>query len=294
MAMHAISFNTMLAVNWAEITGAFGVPAPKCPFRIEEIEQVSATLGFGCFTTDKGEKMRRISLHCLVIKTVNPFDWPGYLRSRWPDLIKATEGGRAYYKLKPRTAPQIAKAPAFLIPDNRTLVFEEEDVLLRLMHRDSQLKPGFAGSPDWKKVESDLFAFVFDNHDGRLQRAVTKLKSVDQDDAVVEFLKPTRECVIGLENADDFLLRMFVACHDQIAGSTLFKLISGLRDRTVQTLGNTASRLSKGEEDGRACILGGQVTRGFRVVADGSSVRVEPVAGVKLADLLPFMLKNGL
>ena len=156
MAKHALAFNTILAVNWPMITDVFGVPAPKCPLRVEEIEQVTATLGFSRFTTDKGKEMRRISLHCMVIRTVKPFDWPGYLRSYWPELIEASEAGRTYYKLKPGTAQTLAKAPAFLIPDDRTLVFDDEDVLLRLIRRDSPAKPDFARSADWKKVEHDL------------------------------------------------------------------------------------------------------------------------------------------
>ena len=294
MAKHALALNTYLSVDWPQIARALGVPAPKCPLKVEEIEQITASLSINRFTTAEGKELRRFIFHCVMFRTVKPFDWAKLLRSCWPELIEAREGSRVYYKLKPGSAPALAKAPAFLIPDDRTIIFDDEDVLLRLIRRETPTKPGFAHGADWKRVERDLFAVVFDNHDGRLQRAVTKLKDVGEADPVVEFLKPTREWIVGLEDADDFLVRMFVACHDQSAGATLARLISGLRDNTVQTLKNTASQLTKDEEDARVCELGGQVTRGFRVVADGSSVRVEPSSGVKLADLLPFMLKNGL
>ena len=44
MAKHAIAFNTILAVNWPQVARAFGVPAPKCPLKVEDLEQVSASL----------------------------------------------------------------------------------------------------------------------------------------------------------------------------------------------------------------------------------------------------------
>ena len=147
--------------------------------------------------------------------------------------------------------PTLAKAPAFLIPDDRTIVFDDEDVMLRLIRRDSPAKPDFARGADWKKVEHDLFAVVFDNHDGRLQRAVTKLKDVGEDDPVVEFLKLTRQWIFGLEDADDFLVRGFVTCHDQSDGATLAGMLSELRDNTVKQLKKAASQPHKGDDDGR-------------------------------------------
>jgi hypothetical protein len=293
MAKHALALNTLLAVDWPQIARGLGVPSPKCPLAVEEIEQVTASLGCRRVTI-KGKEMRRIDFHCLMIRTVKPFDWVNLLRSCWPELIKAKEGSRTYYKLKPGSAPNLSKAPAFLIPDDRTVIFDDEDVLLRLIRRDSPAKPEFTRGADWKKVEHDLFAVVFDNHDGRLQRAVAKLKDVGEEDTVVEFLKLSREWIFGLEDADDFLVRMTVACHDQSAGATLAKMISNLRDNTVLQLEKAASQQHKGEDDGPLCRLGGQVMRGLRVAADGSSVRIEPGAGVKLADLLPLWLKNGM
>jgi hypothetical protein len=293
MAQHALELNTFLAVDWPKIAHGLGVPAPKCPLRVEDLEQVTASLGFNRVTVE-GKEMRRIYMHCVMFRTVKPFDWVNLLRSYWPELIEAREGSRTYYKLKPGSAPSLSKAPAFLIPDDRTIIFDDEDVLLRVIRRDSPAPPDFARSADWKRVERDLFAVVFDNHDGRLQRAVAKLKDVGKDDPVVEFLKLTRHWIFGLEDADDFLVRMSVACHDQSAGATLTKMISGLRDNTVHQLEKAASQPHKGEEDGQMCGLGGQVMRGLRVVVEGSSVRIEPSAGVRLADLLPLMLKNGL
>ena len=229
-----------------------------------------------------------------MIRTVKPFDWATLLRSYWPELIEAREGRRTYYKLKPGSAPNLAKAPAFLIPDDRTIIFDDEDVILRLIRRDSPGKPDFARHADWKKVEHDLFAVIFDNNDGRLQRAVTKVKNVDEDDPIVESLKLTRQWIFALENSDDFLVRMFVACHDESAAATLAGRVRIQRGSTIKQLETAASQPHKGDEVDRACLFGGRAIRGLRVIAEGSSVRIEPGAGVKLADLLPFMLKNGL
>jgi hypothetical protein len=196
MAKHAIELNTFLAVDWPQIARALCIPAPKCPLKVEEIEQVSGSLSLNRVTTKEGKELRRFILHCVM-------------------------------------------------------------------------------------------------YHGRLQKVVTKLKDVGKEDPVVEFLKLTREWIFGLEDADDLLVRAFAACHDQSAGATLARMITELRDNTVQQMEKAASKPHRGDHDAEMCGLGGQVTRGLRVVADGSSVRIEPGAGVKLADLLPFMLKNG-
>ncbi len=294
MATHARALNTYLSVNWPQIARALGVPAPKCPLNVEEIEQVTASLSINRFTTTEGKELRSLIYHCVMFQTVKPFDWAKLLRSYWPELIEAREGSRVYYKLKPGSAPNLAKAPAFLIPDDRTIVFDDEDVLLRLIRRKTPTAPDFARGDDWKKVEHDLFAVVFDNHDGRLQRAVTKLNDEGEDAMVVEFLKQTRQWIFGLEDADDFLVRGFVSCHDQSDGATLAKMFEEIRVNTVQQIEKAASKPHKGDHDAEMCGLGGQVMRSLRVVADGSSFYIEPAQGVKLADLLPWMLKNGL
>jgi hypothetical protein len=110
----------------------------------------------------------------------------------------------------------------------------------------------------------------------------------------VEFLKLTRQWIFGLEDADDFLVRGFVTCLDQSDGATLAKMFEELRVNTAQQIEKDASQPHKGDHDAQICGLGGQVMSGLRVLVDGSSVRIEPRTGVKLADLLPFMLKNGL
>jgi hypothetical protein len=295
MAKHALALNTYLSVDWPQIARALGVPAPKCPINVEEIEQVTASLSFSRFTTNEGKELRRFILHCVMFRTVKPFDWAKLLRSYWPELIEAREGSRVYYKLKPGSAPALAKAPAFLIPDERTIIFDDEDVLLRLIRRGYPTAPDFARGADWKKAEHDLFAVVFDNHDGRLQRAVTKLKDVGKEDPVVEFLKLTRQWIFGLEDADDFLVRGFVSCHDQSDGATLARTFEELRVKAAQQVEQAASQPHKGDDVGeRVARFGGQVMSRLRVLADGSSVRIEPGAGVKLVDLLPFMVKNGL
>ncbi|MGZ3269918.1 MAG: hypothetical protein ACXU71_02955, partial [Croceibacterium sp.] len=68
----------------------------------------------------------------------------------------------------------LGRAPAFYIPDSRTLVSDEEDNLRRLIRPDTPTLPNFARRAEWKGVERDLVAVVLDDHDGRLTRATRK------------------------------------------------------------------------------------------------------------------------
>lgn len=188
--------------------------------------------------------------------------------------------------------PETRQEPLLLLPDNRTLVCDEESTILRLIRRQAAPSPPFARGDDWKKVEHDLFAVILDNHDGRIRQATRKVIEVEEEDQVGEFLEPTDRWVIGLADADDFLVRFIATCRDPHSTQTIAKLITNLRDSCLNNLRKPHMDtipdhiLIQGFAD--------QILKGLRVEAGDNQVLVGHGGGVKLADLLPLVPKNGL
>ena len=152
--------------------------------------------------------------------------------------------------------------------------------------------PEFARGDDWKRVEHDLFAVILDNHDGRISR-VTKKVTPDADEAQLdECLERSDRWAMGLADTDDFLPQFIATCRDPQSVQTIAKVVRKVRDSCLEE----AHKPHKDEMPDylRYQELAVQLLKSLRVEAGQTSVRVEPGGGVKLAELLPLIAKNGL
>jgi hypothetical protein len=289
MAPYAVQLNALKAMDGLD--AELGVPLSKTLLRIEQIEQVTVGVYLGR-RTDKNKTykdLRTLMAHGLMIRTLEPFDWSGELRRLWPGLTEVHEGGKTYYTVK---YPKLSPEPCFYVPDNRTLVGDEGHVIRKLLRRAAPSQPGWAQHDDWKEVEPDLVAVTFDNHDGRIRQATMRSDELDKGDLFAEAMQQTDRWVFGLANSDDFLFRTVAACRDSESARKIEFLLSDLCK-------NTARDLEKPDKDSipdhlREQKLVAQMLKGFRIEATGSTVRIEPKAGVKLAELLPLLAKTGL
>ena len=265
-----------------------GFPISKCPLKIEQIEQATAAVVFDRRVI-KGKEVDRFMIHGLAIRTVEPFDWLALLRSWWPNATEVKEGTRIYYKIH---LPQLGPNGCFFIPDKRTLVCDEERFILPMIRRPVPVAPEYARGDDWKRVEHDLLAVLLDNHDGRISRVVKKIQTDADEAQFVKFLEPTERCIMSLGDADDFFIRFQAICHDPRSTQTMAKLVTDLRDTCLRNfqrpLKDAIPDLLRIQE------LLVQLLKGLRVETQQTFVSVEPGRGVKLAELLPLIAKNGL
>lgn len=293
MGMYPAQLNAFARLHASDIEQGLGVPLAKCPLKAEQIEQVILALSFGR-TTHKGKELRRFWMHCVTVRTVEPFDWRAQLREWWPDLEEMHEGSRVYYKLKPGANPMLGKAPSFLVVDDRTLVCDEEPVILSLIRRDVPSPPGFAHSADWERVQHDLFAAALNDHDGRLSRVTRRTVEPGEADDFPDFVEGTDRWVFGLADADEFLLRASAACRDSRIAEALTRRVTNLCNTWIDELENLKPENNTHVYDVvRYAALGSQVLKGLRISVRGSTVQVEPGPGVELAELLPLIVRNG-
>lgn len=283
MAQYAGQLNALTAMKGLD--EALEIPVSKCPLKIEQIEQVTAVVKLDR-TVQHGKDMGRMMFHCLTIRTVEPFDWLKLVRSWWPNAVQVHEGEKVYYKFH---YPALGPNPCFYFPDNRTVVCDEEPVILGLIRRQAPAAPEFARGDDWKKVEHDLFAVVLDN---QASQAIRKSLSEDENQIYGEFFKPTNHWVMGLANADDFLVRLLVTCREPSSIKTIAKLVTKMRDSCLEEFHKP--RKDTSHDDLRIAEYIDQILKGLRVEEEQTCVRIETSGGVKLADLLPLIAKNGL
>lgn len=266
-----------------ELGMALNFPISNCPLRVEQIEQFSVAIDFGR-TVYQGKELRRYSPRGCMIRTVEPYDWIKLIRSFWPNAVEQHDSNKVYYKVKDQ---RLGREPSFYSPDDRTLVFDEEPALLRLLRRDAPASPQFAQNDAWKKVERDLFAMVLDNRGGRIRDVTKRTVDLDMDDEFARLLEPTDRWVFGVAHADDFLLRVMATCPDHRSTQTVASLIKGLLDGSLSKL--RKPHTDKNPDHLRMRELGIQILNHLRVEAGEKQVTVEASGGVNLPDVLPLL-----
>ena len=280
MAQYAGQLNALTAMKGLD--KALEIPISKCPLKVEQIEQITAVVTFGR-KVQQGKEVGTMMIGCPTIRTVEPFDWLKLVRSLWPDAVQIQEGDKAYYKVK---FPVLGPNPCFYIPDNRTVVCGEEALIRSLIRRQAPAAPEFARGSDWKTVEHCLLAVVLGKH---ASQAIRKSLSEDENQIYGEFFKPTNHWVMGLANADDFLVRLLVTCRDPSTIKPIAKLVTKLRDSCLDMFHKPQKDTSP--DDLRIAEYIDQILNGLRVEEEQTSVRIETSGGVKLADFLPLIAK---
>src|SRR5207253_349835 len=116
------------------------------------------------------KKLRRIMFGGLMVRTVEPFDWEKEIRTWWPKFTEVRAEGQVYYKVE--DAPHLGKDACFYLPDDRTLVLNVEEDLVRLIHRKGPPE-SFRGMR-WDQLDGSLLVFALNNRDGRLAPILDK------------------------------------------------------------------------------------------------------------------------
>jgi hypothetical protein len=290
MAKYASQLNALRKLEGLD--KAAEIPISKCPLTIEQIEQVTAAVRFEARTVN-GKDEGRLMFLSPTIRTVNPFDWMSFIRSCWPNAVIKHEAGKEYVKIQ---YPKLGRSPCFYIPDSRTLVGVEEEVILRLIRRAAPAAPAFARGEDWKKVEHDLVAIVLDNSDGRITRATTmKHPAHDADEEEKQFeplLYSPNRWVIGLADADEFLLSFLATCRDTTSAADTAKLIAKVRDYYLRDAATPTA-------DPNPEVLQMQkhfitLLHDLRIETAERTVAARFGKKIGIAEMLPLIAKNGL
>jgi hypothetical protein len=200
--------------------------------RGQDIEWITASVSFG---RHKGNAKDKEPLHTFalgwpVIRMVRPFDWLPYLRQWGLEFTEVRLGNRSYYKISDRFKGEVTKLlgpnPCVFLPDDRTIVCDEEPMIRKIVSGDQSETPAFLRGPDWERASRGLLAFAITNQGDSFAKHYDLGRS---DDAVVlSLFKGVDWWLLGVDDAEDIVLRVEAACRNREASDDVSRSVESL------------------------------------------------------------------
>jgi len=201
-------------------------------FGFEEVESVI----FGCNVGQpqsapndpKGAnpKLHSLEISGFTVRMVAPFDWLAFFRQWKVGVEEVREGRNVYYSLKFPDQAAIDFPLFVYLPDDRTLVADEQKWIRELVRREGHSAPAWTKAADWRKASRGLLAVAINNQGDRFTKGYDLGRP---DDAmVVECLKGVDRWVLGVADADAPTLRAEATTRDPQAAEAVARTIAGL------------------------------------------------------------------
>jgi hypothetical protein len=225
---------------------------------------------------------------CVMIRTVEPFDWEKTLRAWIPKLTEARTEGHVYYKLGKDN--MIGGNACLYFPDNRTVVLNTEEDLVRVIHRNG--RPAYLQAINWERLAGSLLAAVIDNRDGRMSSIPGKAEKDDVELALL--FKNAQGWAVGLADEDQVGLRALATCVDATAGEATARAAEGLLRTLLEQVDQSILNSSgdKKDQSNEALRLEKVLASSLHVTRNGSTVSIAATGAPKLADLFGLLLAD--
>ena len=117
-------------------------------------------------------------------------------------------------------------SPCFFLPDDRTIVFAEEDAIRKIASDNDPAPPTYLSGKAWERASRGLVAFAIKNRDD----SFTKHYDLGRpDDAVVlSLFKGVDWWVFGVDDADPIVLHADASCRDRDASEAISRSLDSL------------------------------------------------------------------
>ena len=213
--------------------------------RCQDIEWLTAGIGFGVDRTPPQNApppptdgavvpMHRISFGSMAARMVEPFDWPAFLNQWRFGCQEAHEKGHKYYRITAEFKRFLGRNPCFFLPDDRTIVFDEEDVIRRIACGEGPPAPAYFRGKEWERASRGLLAIAINNENGTFGKHYDLGRP---DDAVVLSLFNGLDAwIIGVDDADAIVLHAEAACRSRDASEEISRSLNSLINRGRQFL----------------------------------------------------------
>jgi hypothetical protein len=194
----------------------------------EDVEWVSCIMSFGRTLNAKKEELHTIAFgQVITVRTVAAFDWLTFLRGPEFELTLAEfdEGPRQYYQIKGK--PVMGPNPCVYLPDDRTIVFGQENAIRKLARAGTPPPPpAFLPRPDWDRASRGLLAIAINNGGGSFAKHYDIGRP---DDALVlSLFKDVDYWTLSVDDADAIVLRAVAACRNGEAGIAIARSVESL------------------------------------------------------------------
>ncbi len=265
---------------------------------LDDIESVTVNLDFGRATNRNNRKepeFRTLKFEWLTIRTIAPFDWQKFLRQWRFEFSAVHDGDREYLKIVGPMKTEMGMNPCAYQPDDRTIVFDEEAAIQKLIRRRKSVAPAYLAGSDWDRVSRGLLAVAIANEDAFF---VKLLDLGRPDEAVVSTLfKGVDRWIFGVDDTDTIMLHAAAACRVG-AGETVARAVESLV-KTTQRDGMTGSQKPDStalDFEHRNSVMLKSLLTNLRVGHDVRSVDIRAEGLGTLAEFASFIedgLKEG-
>jgi hypothetical protein len=293
----AIGQNPACRSKFEKLNAMLATELPAGMPKIESIEQ--ATIEFRVLPRDKSKNQQgRLITGALMLRTVDDFDWLSAAKAVLKkldktdfNLVEVHLAGKIYYKATRSQFPRPLGPDSFYFPDARTIVWDYENNLRKLICQVKRTGPDFVAGEDWGKVDKGLVALALDTRD---QRFKLDVNTDEPDDLpIAPILQLGYRWVLGIDSADSLNLHAIAKCGTDAAGHLLAQKTESFLARARVALGQmkTAPR-TKNQEDilEGEILLADEFVRTSTVNREGLAVHVNATSHSNVDSLITLFL----
>jgi hypothetical protein len=211
---------------------------------LEDLDCITLALGFGR-TSNQGEGLHSIKFGYPTFRTVAPFDWLAYLRQWRLEFAEVREGGHVYYRITGPLREALGPDPCVFLPDDRTIVCDEEKVIRKLAGQGDTPPPDFLRGPDWERASRGLLAVAITNRDGSFAKHYDLGRPDDSE--VLTLFRGVDHWTFSVEPAHALALQAAAACASSDASGTIARSIEALVKQGRKALDVGVTQVPPGE-----------------------------------------------
>lgn len=255
--------------------------------RLEDIEQVVGKVIMRTQPEAKGAQSALLTTLGMV-RTVKPFDWKKQMLALVPQSTEMRHSGQVYYKC-PKGVDFlglfVSDDVCWHVPDDRTVVFEEEKSLRAILSRPEGARPACLWPEGWRNVEHDLVAVSLKAQQWAMEDKKRREPTVE----LAPFYEHATHLMLGASGRDDFVLHAFARCDSDENADAVAKAMEGLvtQGRTLLDL-----RAKEMVADAEVLLmkLGQGLLKSAKVERQGTSVSLRCEAKVDMTKLMLTLL----
>lgn len=272
------------------------IPAAK--FKVEWIDQATSALTIRTRDRAKG-KPGALMINSFMLRTVKDIDWMPIVKAGLralegvePNMIETQFEGRTYYLVTncPKLGPT---SGAFYFPDARTVVFDAEPTVRRVIQQAAGTKPKFNPGDAWTKVERGVFALALDNHAGELK--LDKEMDDPADLPIALMVQLAQRWVVGVDNSDTMRLKAIATCGSSALGETVARHAGTFLAHIRAELDRAEKEPRKNDsrDDAEALKVARKLMSDLHVNHEGSLVDFQAETNISLGEIGAILSKGG-